>query len=478
MVDSGKEDFESLVRLVGNVMDAFTAAFFLSDGTSGDLKLFTYFSLGNNINSNASFKPGEGMLGWVAKEQKPLTVKEFSHDTTTLKLYKQREDIKSLVAMPVLDDDRLIGVLTVDSKRQYLFTPKDQKILKEFANAIAQAVIRFEQKHKLQNDATCIETMETLVKELSCSTSMAEVVKTLYGGLHSVINHSHLLFALKSADEGFFHLVPKPSLEQDRIEKISHKMDHSLMGWVMKNNQPLNHHDLSEHPNKKELGAEAQLRQGYRSFLGVPMVVGRQVIGALGLFSRFKNDFNQRDVKLLSILGSIAASHVAGAHIYGMNLASQKIDSLTGLGNYLYMIEKMEELGPEPGALLTIDICNFSRITNEFSIEVADMALVEIAKFLKRIVGEEGIVCRYYGDVFLTFLYDHDREKAFLAARKLADVLRAKSFYVENQQVVFESRIGIAVYPDDGRNGNDLIKNSFAALKRSQSGGVTGKTVT
>lgn len=478
MMRSGREDFENLVKLVGNALDAFTTAFFLYDEPSGELSLFTHFSLSSSINSSVTFKPGQGVLGWVAKERKPIVVKEFSHDTGTMALYTKDEDIKSFAAVPVMEGDRLIGVLSIDSKRQYSFSPKNQKILHEFANTIARAATRFEQKRKFQDEAACVESLESLVSELASSAGIDGVVKTLYSGLGRVVEHSKLLFALKSPEKGLFYAIPEPKSGEEGIEKIPRKLDQSHIGWVIRKGIPLNHHDLTDRHNMEDFGDEADARKGYGSFLGVPMIVGRQVVGALGVFSREPNAFSQRDVRVLSIIGSIAASHVAGIYVSGKNISTQKLDPLTGLGTYNDLVEKIEKIDPTQGALLTLDICNFSRITNEFSVGTADAALIEIARFLKRIVGREGIVSRYYGDVFLIYLQGHNCDDAVTAARKLQEILKTKNFYIDSSQIVFECRIGIALYPDHGRNGSELIKRSFAAVKQSAAGsGAPGVAV-
>ena len=54
---------------------------------------------------------------------------QFDRDTRNLKLYLRDEGIKSFMAVPVGD----AGVLCVDSKRNYVFTEKNQKILQDFA---------------------------------------------------------------------------------------------------------------------------------------------------------------------------------------------------------------------------------------------------------------------------------------------------------------------------------------------------------
>ena len=460
-----KDDFDNLVKLVVNVLDAFTVAFFLK-ADNDEYRLFTWFSLGDTVNPAASFLPGQGIIGWVAKERKPITVKEFSHDTATLKLYNTQENLKSFMAVPVMRGERMIGVLTVDSKRQYVFTEKHQKILQDFAGIFAQETVRHEERWNLWQEAGNLESIQQVVCEMADAEKMTHIVAALYHNINKLVPSEKFIFALKASEEGKFHIFARQEGSGDEMRKIPLEMDRSLMGWVVKKNQPLNHHILGE--SRQEFELDGGERREYRSFLGVPMVVRKHVIGALGVLSVRPNGFTAADERILAILGSVAASYVAGSYAYGISLISRKVDSLTGLGNYLYLNEKIEQVGEARGALLALDIRDFSRVTREFSVSAADNALVEIAAFFKRVVDKSGYVTRYYGDVFLIFLKDHSHDDALTAAAKLLELLRAKNFFIDDRKTVFEGNIGVAFYPDDGKNGNELIKHSFGALKKAR----------
>lgn len=460
-----KGDFDNLVKLVVNVMDAFTVAFFLK-GEDDEYRLFVWFSLGDTVNAAASFLPGQGIIGWVAKERKPITVKEFSYDTATLKLYNTQENLKSFMAAPVMRGERMIGVLTVDSKRQYVFTEKHQKLLQDFAGIFAQETVRREERWNLWQEAGNLEAIQEVVREMAAAEKMAHIVVALYQNIGKLIPNEKFIFALKASEEGKFNILARVEGGGDELRKVPLDMDRSLMGWVVRKNKPLNHHVLGE--SRQEFELDGGERREYRSFLGVPMVVRKHVIGALGVLSVRPNGFTAADERILAILGSVAASYVASSYAYGISLISRKVDSLTGLGNYLHLTEKIGQLGEVRGALLALDIRDFSRVTREFSVSAADNALVEIASFFKRVVDKSGYVTRYFGDVFLIFLTDHSRDDALTAASNLLDLLRAKNFFIDDKKTVFEGNIGVAFYPDDGKTGNELIKHSFGALKQAR----------
>ncbi len=118
------------VRMVANVYDAHTAALFIRSAHSSVMELVARESLSRRIIPGCVIEPGQGLLGWVAKERRRLHVTRFDRDTRTLGIYAADVKIKALLAAP-LPKGR--GVLMVDSRNRHAFPEKKQKILDDFA---------------------------------------------------------------------------------------------------------------------------------------------------------------------------------------------------------------------------------------------------------------------------------------------------------------------------------------------------------
>ncbi len=113
--------------MVADLLDAHTAALFLSDRTDHRfLELRAYHSLSDHIMPWSVIERGEGLVGWVYKEQRPLHVNRFDHDSATLGIYSEDVGIRAFLAVPL--PDRL-GVLMVDTRDRHGFPEKLQRIL-------------------------------------------------------------------------------------------------------------------------------------------------------------------------------------------------------------------------------------------------------------------------------------------------------------------------------------------------------------
>jgi signal transduction protein with GAF and PtsI domain len=93
---------------------------------------------------NIKLKVGEGVTGWVAQNGLPLLVTDVTQEPRYVQL---KTDIKSELAVPLALDDKVIGVLNVDSTRLHAFDQEDVELLTLLSKQSAQ-VIRNGQVHK------------------------------------------------------------------------------------------------------------------------------------------------------------------------------------------------------------------------------------------------------------------------------------------------------------------------------------------
>lgn len=126
----------NLMELISNVTSAHTAALFVLEADAETLSLRTHMSLSPQIHPGASFKIGEGLLGGAAFGLKTVTL-DFSRETPPkLDLYRKREDLKAMMLIPLAEGADLKGLLYLDSKEQYEFPTKVQKMMTRFTDQI------------------------------------------------------------------------------------------------------------------------------------------------------------------------------------------------------------------------------------------------------------------------------------------------------------------------------------------------------
>jgi len=152
-------------------------------------------------------------------------------------------------------------------------------------------------------------------------------------------------------------------------------------------------------------------------------------------------------------------------------------DRLTGLPNRHLFYDRLNQAigrasrNKSTCAALFIDLDNFKYINDSFGHDVGDLLLKEVAKRLTECAREVDTVSRIGGDEFtiiLDSLVDKE-ESSIVAKRVLASI--SKELGIHKQELFITVSIGIAIYPENGKNAAELVKNADTAMYHAKEKG-------
>jgi diguanylate cyclase (GGDEF)-like protein/PAS domain S-box-containing protein len=145
-------------------------------------------------------------------------------------------------------------------------------------------------------------------------------------------------------------------------------------------------------------------------------------------------------------------------------------DALTDLPNrsllkdHLNLAIEMAKRNQTQLAILFLDLDRFKIVNDSLGHHAGDLLLKIASERLKNCTRKSDTVARLGGDEFVILL-SHIRESSDAArvAKKVNDAVAAP-FVLDGVEVNLGTSIGIAVYPDNGLDGPELIKNADAAM--------------
>jgi len=122
-------------------------------------------------------------------------------------------------------------------------------------------------------------------------------------------------------------------------------------------------------------------------------------------------------------------------------------------------------------AVMFIDLDGFKNVNDAFGHNTGDMLLQGVARRLAGCVRAEDTVARYGGDEFTIMLTNlTERESAMRVARQVLEAL-AKPFDVQGKRAEISCSIGLALYPNDGKDPESLIKKADSAMYAAKRSG-------
>lgn len=153
-------------------------------------------------------------------------------------------------------------------------------------------------------------------------------------------------------------------------------------------------------------------------------------------------------------------------------------DSLTGLPNRVFLIEKIEQTilsSKHDGkhfAILFFDLDRFKLVNDSLSHEAGDELLQAVAARINQMIRPEDIFARLSGDEFILLIPNLSNPEH--AVVEIAQQLIKKihdPFLIKGRVITISMSIGVSIYPKDGETVSDLLKNADSAMYHAKESG-------
>ncbi len=152
-------------------------------------------------------------------------------------------------------------------------------------------------------------------------------------------------------------------------------------------------------------------------------------------------------------------------------------DDLTGVANRRLFQDRLEQAISNAQrhqhrlAVLFLDLDMFKRINDSLGHLIGDEVLKVVAGRLAHTVREGDSVARLGGDEFTVMVPEVDSMEGLMVLAQRVNESVSEPISVGNHELYISTSIGISIYPDDGLNPEDLIKNADAAMYRVKADG-------
>ena len=217
---------------------------------------------------------------------------------------------------------------------------------------------------------------------------------------------------------------------------------------------------------------EACRRVGLRSMLTVPLNHLDTTVGALKVMSAEVAAFGQADIRVLSLISDLvaAAMYHAAQHAASDLYYRATHDALTEIANRASFYDQLRQSiaradrQSERLGVLNLDMDGLKPINDAHGHHAGDAALKELASRISSACRQTDVVARVGGDEFgviLTPIDDHH------SAHRLRDRFQEaieKPLPFGEHELAMGASIGLAIYPDDACELNELLAKADAAM--------------
>lgn len=283
---------------------------------------------------------------------------------------------------------------------------------------------------------------------------------------HSKANHISLAFIGNKEALEIYEIDHTGNLHQLELD-----VNDSVIHSAIQSKEPMihNHLAISHHSVYEEI----LIDQGMRSLLILPIIANNKVIGTLNVASMTPSYFSEQHSNELSVFINQIALAIDRVAAYESLQYSAYHDYLTNLPNYRLFKTRINEAidaaKKQPNtlaAVLFLDIDRFKTVNDTLGHTTGDLLLIHVGKQLQNCVSNKDTVSRIGGDEFSILLSKiKEPNIAVMMACKVMKKLE-EPVVIKGYEIQISVSIGIAYYPNDGIDADNLIKHADQAMYR------------
>ncbi len=233
----------------------------------------------------------------------------------------ERYTIRSLLAFPLLEEERPVGALVLTNKRGRVseFTPEDQELLQDLARQAVRA-LRNARQHEAEKKVEELDALLSVSREITSTLDLDKVMTTIVNATAALISYDQCAIAI--LDKGKVRLgAVSGTLKIDRNDP-NIRTTENLLEWVFFGGadvvvtQDPEGNIQADRPETQEKFRAFFQQTGFRSFHGLLLNDDEGKLGVLTFQSRKPLVFDEGARDLLAILVNQATVAVRNAQLY------------------------------------------------------------------------------------------------------------------------------------------------------------------
>ncbi len=459
---------ENAVQLIGNTLHPDYFGIGLVDEAAG--VLLVYRSARTGRGERLTVPLGEGVAGRVVATGKPWQVPDVSREPAYLAV---NPGARSELCVPLKVGERVIGLITVGSRRLNAFSEADERLMTTFADQLVTAI---EKAHLFQLEQRRAQEAETLRQAgaiVAATLRQDEAIERILQQLERVVPYDSA--SVQLLGDGYLEIVggrgwadpaavvgirfPIPGDNPNTV--VIQQRKPYILG-----NAPTAHTAFHQDPHSH-----------IRSFLGVPLIVGDQVIGMLSVDNTQPNYYTSEHARLVTAFADQVAIAIQNARLFSQVQRLAITDELTGLYNYRHFFElaknefdRARRFGRPLSAVL-LDLDHFKQVNDTYGHAIGNQVLRVVAERFRYSLREIDILGRYGGEEFAALLPETDLDGARNVTERLRRYVADHPVDTDRGPLAITISLGVATLGKGCTDLDMLLEHADRALYAAKQAG-------
>ncbi len=282
-----------------------------------------------------------GIIQWVIEQRKPLCVNDVTRDPR----YKPfMPKTRSEVCVPILEEDRVIGGMNIESERPYAFDEADISTLTALAAEIGIALKNARLISSLERRLDELSALYQVGRAAASTLHLDELMEVIYQEVTRVFHADAFFIALYDSDRE--ELEYRIRVDQGLREPPTRRpLDRGLTATIVRTKKPI---VISDFQKEKDQFPEVQYwgtMEAPDSWIGVPLLRGEEVLGVMSLQAYRPHAYGETEQKILMALADTLALAIHNARLFEeTRRQAQMVSALHHVLRYAAQETSLEDL--------------------------------------------------------------------------------------------------------------------------------------
>jgi two-component system, NtrC family, sensor kinase len=231
-----------------------------------------------------------------------------------------QEGIKSVLALPIIFQGHIIGIMRLLTKSHRAFTPKEISFSMALAEQVGMAISNARLFSEMENQVDFLKEVREFSRLVNSTLNLSAILKTIVDKLPKVMGMKACTIRLLQPENDQLELMATSGLSKEYLKRGNIKKENSI--FMALKGEPVAIYDAAN--DSRVVYHDAIRKEGIKSILAVPIKKGTKVIGVLRLLTTEHHCFSSNEVNFAVTVAEVGGNAIQNARTY------QKINLLFG----------------------------------------------------------------------------------------------------------------------------------------------------
>jgi diguanylate cyclase (GGDEF)-like protein len=402
---------------------------------------------------------------------------DFKRLLWSLPYYRGEVKVGTLLAVPVRTAGVVRGALVVDKLEVQALGGDEPALVQAFAGLVAEAMGQLRAAASREDVGAEFKAIYDVSRQIANLTDPVAIRVRLLSCARELVPHEGAAVVLADRAQTRYVVENAEGWASEFEGREVGILERTWTAWLLKSEEAsLLLDDVQAGRDRMSVLVLDEGSARSESLLAVALRTQQKTIGALVLTGK-RGTFDSAAQRVLSIVANQAAGALHAGQMIDHAREAAIHDALTGLHNrrafndFLERAVAREDRQGGHFALLLLDIDRFKALNDTYGHPAGDAALRNTAQLLTHHLRKSDLAARFGGEEFAVLLASTERAGAeHLAEKVRAEVERGRLVY-DGARLGVTVSIGVAVWPEDGREPGALVAAADRALYAAKEGG-------